>query len=284
MLLLTLLLLTASSHAADSLKKVSACKTTASVKTVYFVKQWHLNAGDNTKTQPDLKKYPQAQNQQEIYQMLFEWIAAKKIDTVIAEGCEGEMNASFKPAFNGWTYADLNKISKKPEYSSIATHVGLKAEARFGDQVRTICADDAAKIKEGLVALSDMRGDLGYWMRLKQHVADPARAKPYLDGVVEMFKLKPTTTVAEAIEVVRTDLKKAFVTFTASLQARNQKVIEQVKAEKSNKPIVVVYGGLHIDQLKELAEKENLNCEVFEPLHYDNQESKLMEDFKAAIN
>jgi hypothetical protein len=284
MMFLSLILTVTSALAAGpTLKVTDSCKKTSSTKMAYIVKQWHLGPNENTKLHPEIKPKP-AQNQQEIYEALADWVRLKKIDTVLAEGCEGEINPSFKPIFNGWSYADLAAASALVGYSALPTHAVLKLEAKLTTQVRSICADDLAQVKNAQLALSDMRADLGFWSRLKQYEKEPAKAKTYLEGVVESFQLKKGTSVSKAIVVVRTDLKKSFDHFLEANSKRNAEVVRTLKSEKSDKPIAIVYGGLHASELKTLIEKEGFNCEVYEPLHYNNEEAKLIEEFKAALN
>jgi hypothetical protein len=270
------------SAAESYLKKVDECKPVASSKKVFLVKQWHLSPGDDTKAHPE-KKLPAAQNQKEIYLALEQWVKDKKIDTVLAEGCEGEINSSFKPAFNGWTIQDLSKQSSKPAYDDIATHAVLKLEAKLGKQVRSMCADDLDLVKKSQMALSDLRADVGFWTRLKENEKNPAKQKIYLEGVIESFHLKKDATSDDAIKAVKDDLKKTFTQFQSLSSQRDFKMLETLKSETSAQPIVVVFGGMHIAHQKEILENAKFNCEIYEPLHYQNDEVKLIEDFQKAI-
>ena len=76
------------------LKKVADCRNGQGDKHVLVVKQWHLPP--TTVTKGFKEKYPQEMNQTEIFNALEERIKKKKLDLVIAEGCEGEIDENFK--------------------------------------------------------------------------------------------------------------------------------------------------------------------------------------------
>ena len=115
----------ASVHASDLLKKVGQCSPQKSAKTVYLVKQWHLAPDVDTTNLDTGKKQPQYQNQFEIFSAISQMITEKKIDTTVAEGCEGVMDSKSKESFNGWTFEKLAKEINDPKYPSILTHVLL---------------------------------------------------------------------------------------------------------------------------------------------------------------
>lgn len=266
----------------DLLKKIEACKATSSPIHVWLVKQWHLSPGVDTHMHRDLKPKA-APNQREIYDQLAAWVQQKKVDTVLAEGCEGEITEAFKPVFNGWSYADLVAQASLSGYDAIPTHAVVKLEAKMTDQVLSMCADDLSEVKKGQLALSDMRGDAGFLSRLQQYRDNPHLAEFYLDGVKDSFHLKKRPTVSDALRLVKIDLKKSFQKFQSSLQTRDRKVIRTILAQKTQKPIVVVFGGLHANDLKAQMEKQKLNCEIYEPLHYANDEEQLLDRLKSAI-
>lgn len=266
----------------DLLKKIESCTQTSSPIHVWLVKQWHLSPSVDTHAHRDLKPKA-APNQREIYDQLAAWVQQKKVDTVLAEGCEGEITEAFKPVFNGWSYSDLAAQVSLSGFDAIPTHAVVKLEAKMTDQVLSMCADDLNEVKKGQLALSDMRGDAGFLSRLQQYRDNPHMAEFYLDGVKDSFHLKKRPTVSNALRLVKDDLKKSFQKFQNSLQARDRKVIRTILSQKTKKPIVVVFGGLHADDLKSQMEKQKLNCKIYEPLHYANDEEKLMDELKSAI-
>lgn len=193
------------------IRKVDQCTPVAGAKkTVYFIKQWHLAPTTNTTDIETAKKQPQYRNQSEIYTSIADLITEKKIDTVIAEGCEGEITRDFKNSFNGWSFEKLAKETLGKSYGAILTHVPLKAEVKFGDQVKTLCGDDLSQIKLAQLALSDLRGDVGYWQRIAENEKNPAKQKIYVDGVIEMLKLPAGTDPANAMLALKKDILEAF--------------------------------------------------------------------------
>ena len=290
LLTLTLLLYTQISHAASPyLKEVGEClHPKPNTPTVYIIKQWHLASNVNTHDQTK-QLIPQAANQAQIYRQLEEWLQQKKIDTVIAEGCEGEIDATstppFKTVFNGWSMDELKKKASDPGFADIATHAVVKLEAKYGTSVRSLCGDSEAEMKNTEIALSDARGDAGYLGRLMQNQKDPQAqaAKTYLEGTIDALKLKPQTTVPEAIAALKKDLKKVIQQFLEADHRRNEKAVEVALKAQTQLPIPIVFGGLHGNDLKKLLEKKGAHCKVFEPVSYQNQEEKFMTELQKQI-
>ena len=122
------------------LTKVGSCALPTDgdkpAKTVMVVKQWHLSP--KTITKGFKEKYPQERNQQAIYSALADAVKKKSVQLIVAEGCEGQIDADFKPNFNGWDFASLRAVAQTKGYDKILSHVPLKLEARFGDDLRTV--------------------------------------------------------------------------------------------------------------------------------------------------
>ena len=260
--------------------KIDQCTPTKSDKIIYFVKQWHVAPAVDTTKIESSKKLPQFKSQSEIFSAITELVAEKEIDTAIAEGCEGEINSKFKEAFNGWTFDRLSKELENKEFKSILTSVLLKAEVKFSEQLKTFCGDDLSQIKRAELALSDLRGDMGYWQKIVENEKNPAKLKVYLDGVIEALKLPSTTDAATALVALKKDVASSFKMFSEANTARDSALIKVIKNVDSKKPILVVYGGLHADDIKEKLQAEKWNCEVYEPKSYKNNEEKLLDDFK----
>jgi len=262
------------------IRKVDQCVPTKSDKTIYFVKQWHAAPLVDTTKVESARKLPQVKNQTEIFSAISQMIAEKVIDTAIAEGCEGEINSKFKAAYNGWTFESLSQEVSSKKFNTILTNVLLKAEVKYPEKLKTYCGDDLIQIKNAELALSDLRGDMGYWKRLVENEKKPAQLKIYLDGVNEAFKLPSNTDSATAIIALKKDVVESFKKFNDANHERNTALVNAIKKADSHKPILVVYGGLHIEDLKTKFEAEKWNCEVFEPKSYKNNEEKLIDDFK----
>ncbi len=235
-----------------------------------------------------MQSYPQFKNQKNLFLQFEKWLKEKKFDTLLVEGCAGEINASFKPVFNGWGFDSLHAKSKEKAYSDILTHAGLKLEAEFGDQLRTVCADVEAEIKSGQLAMSDARGDSGYLARLVEYQDQPEKAKTYLEGTIEALKLPSNTTNAQAILALKKDIKTAFDRFMKSVEVRNAEAVKVLLAETAahsgKKPIALLFGGLHAKGLKAELEKGKFNCKIFEPMGYESEDEALVEKLQKLLS
>src|SRR6185437_3555207 len=153
----------------------------------------------NTKEANNSHELPQMPSQAAIFRQLDRWIGKKELNEVFAEGCSGQLDAQPTFKINGWTLADLEAAKGRPDYAEILTSVPLKLEAKYGASLHAVCGDDESLVKDGNLALSDIRGTVGFITRLKQYRNDPIRARPYLDGVVKLYKLPKSTSTDEAI-------------------------------------------------------------------------------------
>jgi hypothetical protein len=261
------------------LKKVAACETPNPAKTVLIVKQWHL--APTTVTKGFREKYPQERNQTAIFRALADKIKAKKLQLVVAEGCEGEINADFKTAFNGWDYQSLHKISQTRNYDKILTSVPLKLEARYTDKIRTLCGDDAKLIREGNLRLSNLRGWMGFWTRLHETYVDD-KGKLYADTASDLLKIPRSTPVDKILSAIRGRLKDEITAFDKSLAARNDAFVKVLRDQDFETAAVVV-GGLHALDLKTKLQAAGLGCEVLEPPGYQAQNEELLGEFEKAV-
>jgi len=265
---------------AGLLKKVDACAPQKGTKSVFFIKQWHLSPEVDTTNFSNGKKQPQYQNQWEIYEAIDRLLADHKMDTAVAEGCEGKIDAKFKAEFNGWSFEKLKHEVSSKNYPSILTHVLLKAAAKYPDQLKVWCGDDLSQIKYAQLALSDLRGDVGYWQRIIENENNPEKLKIYTSGVIEMLKLASSTTTADVVLSLKKDVIDSFQKFSRANAERDDALVRAIKRVDSAQPIVVVYGGLHTDDLKTKFQEEKWNCEIYEPKSYQNNEEKLLDEFK----
>ncbi|MBC7693745.1 MAG: hypothetical protein H7222_18410 [Methylotenera sp.] len=274
-------------------KAVAECSSPASKTSkqhVWFFEQWHLAPDVVTKDTENFVEPPQTKNQVAIYQQLDQWITAGQLRTIYAEGCMGEISHGSKLKFNGWTLPDLEKIAKYPDYVRVMTSIPLKLEAKHGKNLSTLCGDDESLIKESNLAFSDARGTLGFILRLEQYRNDPTRAKNYLDGVVERFKLPKTTTVDQAIHMLKTELKSAVARAQAGLEKRNQSLVQTIAktlSKSKDTDIAVIFGGLHAAGVLKLLEEKGLGCTVVEPVGYPTDgkgtDAELMKSLNEAL-
>ena len=144
----------------------------------------------------------------------------------------------------------------------------------------TVCGDDLSQIKYAQLALSDLRGDVGYWTRIVENEKKPERQKIYTDGVIEMLKLPSATNASNVLLALKKDVLDSFQKFSSANEERDDALIRAIKRADSTLPIVVVYGGLHTEDLKTKFQNEKWNCEIYEPKSYQNSEEKLLDEFR----
>jgi hypothetical protein len=249
-------------------------------KHVTFFKQWHAAPGVDTKraTGP----VPQEQNLEAIYRQLDAWARSKQISEIVAEGCTGEIDSKSTYKVNGWTLPELALAKDQAEFPKIVTSIPMKLKAVHKENVHIPCGDSEALLKEQLLAFSDARGDLGYLTRLSQYKSDLAKVKPYLDDVIGFLKLPKDANIPDAIEALKADLKKTIERIHTIIDQRNVRlvsVIEEVKASG----VAVVYGGMHAEGVKKLLEAKGISCNIIEPMGYQNDEAKLLDELESAV-
>lgn len=251
----------------------------AKPKNVLVIKQWHLSPKTITKSFKE--RYPQEKNQTAIYNDLANRIKANKLQLIVAEGCEGEINDEFKAAFNGWDYASLAKVSQTKGYEKILTLVPLKIEARYNDKVLTMCGDSEKLIQEGNLRVSNLRGWFGFVTRLSETYEDD-KGRLYSDAAADLLKVPKNTPVPELLKQIQVRIKEDLAAFRKSLSDRNDGFVK-VLQEKPFETAAVVIGGLHAEDLKEKLEAANLACEVYEPPGYQKEAEQLVLDFEKAL-
>lgn len=276
--LITLLVSVAA--AKPSLNKIATCKAEKGAKTVWLIKQWHL--APKTVTKGFKEKYPQEKNQTAIYQRLNDAVKKKKVQLVVAEGCEGEIDGDFKTAFNGWDIEALKKQSQSRGYDRIVSHVPLKLEARHGDKLKTVCGDDEDLIQEGNLRISNLRGWMGFWARLSEYKEDDEKSKLYAEAAADLLKVPKDTNVAELKTKIKERVKEELDLFQKSLAARNDSFVKVLK-ESEYQTAAVVIGGLHAKDLREKLEAAGLACEVYEPAGYRAEDEALIQDFEKTL-
>ncbi len=266
------------------LKKVDACATSSDHgSTLVIIKQWHFTPGVNTKTDQKTK-YPQSENQVQIYQQLSEWVSAGTVDEVIAEGCEGEIDSKFKDVFQGWSYSDVSSKTSDAQFAKLLAHPVVKLEAKYTNRVKSVCGDSLSEIKKSQMAISDARADVGYFTRLAQYKDKPEMLKSYLSGVREAYQLKVDATLQDAQKALVVDLKKSLAIFQDATHERDLSFVRKFKQSESKKPVALVVGGLHAADLKQILEEKKMNCVILEPLAYKNDEEAMSQSLKSAVD
>lgn len=266
--------------ARPNLAKVATCQAPKDAKKIMIVKQWHL--APTTVTKSFREKYPQERNQTTIYRALNELVKKKKLQLVVGEGCEGEINSEFKTRFNGWDLESLRKQAHTKGYERILTQVPLKLEARHGDNLLTLCGDDDKQIQEGNLRLSNLRGWLGFWSRLTEHKTDPEKLKLYSEAAADLLKTPKDTPLEQLQAKIKEKIREELDAFKKSLTNRNDAFVKALDGQEF-KTAAIVIGGLHVTDLKEKIQAAGYACEVLEPYGYQREDEKLIAEFEKAI-
>lgn len=261
---------------------VTQCRSGAGKKQVWIFKQWHLAPSVNTKNAAKSRPIPQEKNQTAIYRLLNQWVENHLIHEIYAEGCSGELTDASSLSFNGWTLRDLKEKATESTYAEIVSHVPAKLEARFGDKLRTVCGDDEALIKSNNLAFSDARGALGFLTRISEYMNDSTRVKTYLEGVVELYHLPKKTTPKQAIARLKVELKSSVERIRGAIEKRNAVLVNIIRSS-SEPRVAVVFGGVHIAGVVKLLESYGIGCSVVNPVGYEDNESKLLEQLEESL-
>ncbi len=263
-------------------KVTEKCKSVPDAPKIWILKQWHLSPSTDTRVLQDYSSILQTKNLTSLYLQLEKWIEASAIKQLIAEGCTGEITEASVLRFNGWKISDLKPELQAGRFSEIPTSVAMKLETKFGDAIQTLCGDDEALIKEGLLAFSDARGALGFLTRIIQNKKDKVKAQLYIDGVVKAYAMDKNTSILQAMARLKVELKKAIDRVEVSIEKRNEKVLQIVEQSKE-KNLAILFGGMHAKGLQRLLEKKNYNCSVVEPTGYQDDESQLLQSLKELL-
>lgn len=249
-----------------SLASLAGCQQGGKVT---IVKQWHLSPGQNTTAVESSKSLPQYQNQRAIYELLEKRLAKGDV-TMVAEGCEGEINSSFAPVFNGWSLDALRKRARSAEFSSIMAPVGMKLEAKFPERARVLCGDNIADIEANKLAMSDLRGYAGFFQRLVSAKNHPEKFEAYKKSLEEIGKQQ----ISDPIGYSRDKALSALKLSKELIEKRNHAFLEVSRAHLGENPIIVI-GGIHAQHLGELLEKEGIDYEIVTPEGYSEHDQEL---------
>ena len=242
-----------------------------------MIPQWHLSPQTNTQDSP--RGNPQDENQFAIFAQLSQWIDDKNILTVIVEGCEGEIKEGFATRFNGWTLKELEQLPNE-SLQRIDTQIGLKLKAKYKDQINVICGDDAKLIKHNLLTLSDLRGLLGFKIRIEEAKNNPMKQAGYAAAASEVVKLPKQTPVAQVSKKLDSEIQAKLDEFEAVIHRRNEVFASGVQANNHEKPVAVVIGAIHIDDLK----SQTPGSVVYTPKGLKGDETELLREARAFLN
>ena len=244
----------------------AGCQQTGKVT---IVKQWHLSPGQNTTAVEASKSLPQYRNQRAIYELLEKRLAKGHV-TMVAEGCEGEINSSFAPVFNGWSMDALKKSAQSSEFSSIMAPVGMKVEAKFPAKARVLCGDNLADIEANKLAMSDLRGYAGFFQRLVSAKDHPEKFNAYKKSLEEISKQQ----ISDPIGYSRDKALSALKLSKELIEKRNHAFLEVSRSHIGENPIIVI-GGIHAQHLGDLLAKEGIDYEVITPEGYSEHDQEL---------
>lgn len=244
---------------------------------IVLIPQWHLSPQDNTRENARTH-FPQSANQVAIYRQLSEWVQSGQVQTILVEGCEGEIGPDSKLIFNGWTVQALGDLSEK-DLDTTLTQVGLKLKARLGDRVRVLCGDNQKQIEKQLLILSDLRGLLGFKMRISQLKAQPAKQKDYVATVRELLKLRPESDDQQVIEALDIELQGKLDAYEGLIRDRNASFMASIEKEKAPR-LAVVIGSLHVPDLQKRIREKGESVVTFRPVGLKGSEADLIQQVR----
>lgn len=224
---------------------------TLPAKTIALLGQWHLLASQNTKDIKASQKLVQYPNQKALYLILKQWILEKKIDVLLAEGCEAqEINQNFSEIFNGWGYAELEKYRESKDFSDIIGFLPLKIEVEFKNDILTLCADSKELIKEHQLIFSDISSYTGFFVRLSEHKNNPKVFDAYAGTLSQIAK----KDVKDPINYSRMKALELIEKERNLIEKRNEHFLNVIKNLKQEK-VALVIGQRHVKHLKKTLEK-----------------------------
>lgn len=249
---------------------------------VIIYKQWHLSPKVNAYNFKQTQKLPQKANQIDIYKKIKQKITRGESSLVLMEGCTYPqvVDLDYQEKFNQMNVADLIKIKKDKNFENYMAPIAYKIEAYFGDKVKTLCADDAALIKEQSLALSDLRGFTGFYMRFKQ--IDKKRRPEKWQAYQKALEKLENKKVASPLQYTREKALEALDRFEKLSSQRNLVFFKAVKEHQKEKPMVIV-GGLHAQELSKLLKEASIAVTIDESLGHPKDEMKLVEKLKGLL-
>ena len=255
------------------------CQKLTEPNKVYLIKQWHLGANTNTLNIEKAKELPQYPNQLNIYKRVKKLIEKQESKVVIAEGCQGEISLDFKESFNGWTLPELIKRKDDSNFKHIMAPVPMKIKAKF-PEVEVICGDSLNLINKNLRAMSDLRGYLGFYQKMKE--TEKSNEEFFKKYLIQLQKIHPDEDIQDPIGFSLNKSVNALEEFEDFILKRNDIFYSKIKSHMKKNPILVI-GGLHVDDLQKKLESQKLGVKVITPKGYSNDEKKLLIGMKEIL-
>jgi hypothetical protein len=267
MRLLALLLIFGCSHKLKSDGKIT------------LIKQWHASPSTVTTDVTASRDLPQYKNQREIYDYLVSEIESKGEITLLVEGCQAEVPVEFGfTAVNGWSYELLKGYSSRRDYADVITALPLKLKAKYPHQVKAICADDLNLITAHQRALSDAKGNLGFYIRLTEVKPGTTMFQRYHQALEEAHRIKTSNPVEAALKQGRQDLTN----FRKYLSERNAIFLKLLVKFRHENPILIV-GGLHTEELMEELTLAQIETTLIIPDDYPSESERILFDLEKSL-
>jgi hypothetical protein len=264
----------------------SVMSLTAKAQDITLFSNWHLLPQQITTDIEQSLKLPQKDHLMALEELVLKSIALQKGPkkvTLLMEGCPSglEVNEEFTTPFHGWTVGSLSALYKKDslKFDHALTAIALKVEARLGNSVRTLCADNLELITLHQRAFSDLKGYIGFFTRLSElhQKKDEKTYERYEVALQETLgtPIKKKTGIEVARKKATDSLKKV----RELIKKRNDSFIKLAKAAKG--PVIIIIGGLHLHDLKNrLCQK---NCTITTPPFYPKEDALLLDQLEEVL-
>jgi hypothetical protein len=256
-------------------------QTSCSRPKLTIIKQWHLSSNTTTTDIEQATHLPQFENQKEIYQYLKEKITKNNKQSLVVEGCEGEITQDFLLNFNGWDLQKLKAETHLPQYDKIMTQIGIKLKAKFPD-ARILCGDSLDLIQKNGLAFSELRGHLGFLTKMinAKNLNQEEVFKKYSDEYLKLYPGESANVISDA----KFNTEKYLKMVEDLIALRNDVFVKKAIEELNNqREVVIVIGALHFKDLKEKLKKNKLAFFEYIPQSYDQNEDDLLSRFKTLI-
>lgn len=265
----------------------AAC-TSNTKKTVHIpseltiIPQWHLSPNTQTTNSfSSSSKLPQYQNQQEIFIKVSELIKNKQINNLIIEGCEGDLENNQNVKFNGWSLVDLKKeLQTQKSIDPIITNVGFKLYAAnenmiIENHIEVKCGDNIDLLKKNQLSLSEIRGLMGFKIRINDSKLNKIDKEKYLVTIKQLLSLPANTSLNELNSTIDLKINSEYENFKSLLEQRNESFLKMI--QKMNGKTVLVIGALHVDGIKNSISKQPIQTSIWWPEGINKADLELLE-------
>ena len=263
----------------------SSCKDEPQGRVTIF-KQWHLDSSTSTRSILESKNLDQYTNQIDIYQTINKLIVSGQTSMIIAEGCEGVIDMQFKLVFNGWNMKSLKELYAKtlvetavnePNlFDQVLAPIAMKLKVKH-PELDVYCGDNLNLISQNLLAMSELRGFVGFHERLvSSKVRDPAKFELYSKQLKSLF---PNESITNPIDF---SLKKSIENLDAfeRLILKRNKFFYATAVKHLIKNPTIIIGGLHVQDLEQKLLNKSIFTKVIIPKGYVDDEQKLIKGMK----